>query len=30
MALHYAEDNLMTDIFGEDVGPPLGVFRATW
>src|SRR5438094_2110257 len=25
LALHYAEDNLgVTDIFGEDVGPPLG------
>jgi len=25
MALHYAEENLgVTDIFGEDVGPPLG------
>lgn len=31
LALHYAEDNLgVTDIFGEDVGPPLGgVFTAT-
>jgi 2-oxoisovalerate dehydrogenase E1 component beta subunit len=31
MALHYAETNLgVTDIFGEDVGPPLGgVFTAT-
>jgi 2-oxoisovalerate dehydrogenase E1 component beta subunit len=31
MALHYAEDNLgVTDIFGEDVGPPLGgVFTVT-
>lgn len=31
MALHYAEENLgVTDIFGEDVGPPLGgVFTAT-
>ncbi|HYO52622.1 alpha-ketoacid dehydrogenase subunit beta [Archangium sp.] len=31
MALHYAEKNLgVTDIFGEDVGPPLGgVFTAT-
>ena len=25
MALHYAEENLgVTDVFGEDVGPPLG------
>jgi 2-oxoisovalerate dehydrogenase E1 component beta subunit len=31
MALHYAEENLgVTDVFGEDVGPPLGgVFTAT-
>ncbi len=31
MALHYAEENLgVMDIFGEDVGPPLGgVFTAT-
>ena len=31
MALHYAETHLgVTDIFGEDVGPPLGgVFTAT-
>jgi len=31
MALHYAEDHLgVTDIFGEDVGPPLGgVFTVT-
>jgi len=31
MALHYAEENLgVTDIFGEDVGPPLGgVFTTT-
>lgn len=31
MALHYAEKNLgLTDIFGEDVGPPLGgVFTVT-
>ncbi len=31
MALHYGEDELgVTDIFGEDVGPPLGgVFTAT-
>ena len=31
MALHYAEENLgVTDIFGQDVGPPLGgVFTAT-
>jgi 2-oxoisovalerate dehydrogenase E1 component beta subunit len=31
MALHYGEENLgITDIFGEDVGPPLGgVFTAT-
>jgi len=31
MALHYAEENLgVTDIFGEDVGPPLGgVFTGT-
>jgi 2-oxoisovalerate dehydrogenase E1 component beta subunit len=31
LALHYAEENLgVTDIFGEDVGPPLGgVFTAT-
>ena len=31
MALHYGEQNLgITDIFGEDVGPPLGgVFTAT-
>jgi 2-oxoisovalerate dehydrogenase E1 component beta subunit len=31
MALHYAEENLgVTDIFGEDVGPPLGgVFTVT-
>ncbi len=31
MALHYAEENLgVTDIFGEDVGPPLGgVFTET-
>lgn len=31
MALHYAEENLgVLDIFGEDVGPPLGgVFTAT-
>ncbi|MFZ5439378.1 MAG: alpha-ketoacid dehydrogenase subunit beta [Myxococcota bacterium] len=31
MALHYAEENLgVTDIFGEDVGPPLGgVFTCT-
>lgn len=31
MALHYAEEHLgVTDIFGEDVGPPLGgVFTAT-
>jgi 2-oxoisovalerate dehydrogenase E1 component beta subunit len=31
MALHYAEENLgVTDIFGEDVGPPLGgAFTAT-
>ncbi|MFL5245666.1 MAG: alpha-ketoacid dehydrogenase subunit beta [Gemmataceae bacterium] len=31
MALHYGEDHLgVTDIFGEDVGPPLGgVFTAT-
>jgi 2-oxoisovalerate dehydrogenase E1 component beta subunit len=31
MALHYGEENLgVTDIFGEDVGPPLGgVFTAT-
>ena len=25
MALHYGEENLgVTDVFGEDVGPPLG------
>lgn len=31
LALHFAEDNLgLTDVFGEDVGPPLGgVFTAT-
>ncbi len=31
LALHYAEQNLgLTDVFGEDVGPPLGgVFTAT-
>src|SRR5437667_5131684 len=31
MALHYCEEHLgVTDIFGEDVGPPLGgVFTAT-
>src|SRR5437867_7544181 len=31
MALHYGEEHLgVTDIFGEDVGPPLGgVFTAT-
>jgi 2-oxoisovalerate dehydrogenase E1 component beta subunit len=31
MALHYAEEHLgVTDVFGEDVGPPLGgVFTAT-
>ncbi|MHB8878534.1 MAG: alpha-ketoacid dehydrogenase subunit beta, partial [Myxococcaceae bacterium] len=31
MALHYAEEHLgVTDIFGEDVGPPLGgVFTVT-
>ena len=31
MALHYAEENLgVTDIFGEDVGAPLGgVFTCT-
>jgi 2-oxoisovalerate dehydrogenase E1 component beta subunit len=31
MALHYAEENLgVTDVFGQDVGPPLGgVFTAT-
>ena len=31
LALHYGEENLgVTDIFGEDVGPPLGgVFTAT-
>jgi 2-oxoisovalerate dehydrogenase E1 component beta subunit len=31
MALHYGEDHLgVTDVFGEDVGPPLGgVFTAT-
>ncbi|MEW6055618.1 MAG: transketolase C-terminal domain-containing protein [Bdellovibrionota bacterium] len=31
MALHYCEENLgVTDVFGEDVGPPLGgVFTAT-
>ncbi len=31
LALHYAEENLgVTDVFGEDVGPPLGgVFTAT-
>jgi 2-oxoisovalerate dehydrogenase E1 component beta subunit len=31
MALHYGEENLgVTDIFGEDVGPPMGgVFTAT-
>jgi len=31
MALHFAEENLgVTDVFGEDVGPPLGgVFTAT-
>src|SRR5919112_1847755 len=31
MALHYGEENLgLTNIFGEDVGPPLGgVFTAT-
>src|SRR3954467_3682359 len=31
MALHYGEENLgITDVFGEDVGPPLGgVFTAT-
>ena len=31
MALHYGETNLgVTDIFGEDVGPPLGgIFTAT-
>ena len=31
MALHYGEQNLgVTEIFGEDVGPPLGgVFTAT-
>lgn len=31
MALHYAEENLeLKDVFGEDVGPPLGgVFTAT-
>jgi 2-oxoisovalerate dehydrogenase E1 component beta subunit len=31
LALHYAEENLgLTDVFGEDVGPPLGgVFTAT-
>ena len=31
LALHYAETHLgVTDVFGEDVGPPLGgVFTAT-
>ena len=31
MAFHYGEEHLgVTDIFGEDVGPPLvGVFTAT-
>ena len=31
MALHYGEEHLgVTDVFGEDVGPPLGgVFTAT-
>jgi 2-oxoisovalerate dehydrogenase E1 component beta subunit len=31
MALHYAEENLgVTDVFGEDVGPPLGgIFTVT-
>src|SRR5690349_21740528 len=31
LALHYGEENLaVTDVFGEDVGPPLGgVFTAT-
>ena len=31
LALHYAEENLeLKDVFGEDVGPPLGgVFTAT-
>jgi 2-oxoisovalerate dehydrogenase E1 component beta subunit len=31
LALHYAEENLgVTDVFGEDVGPPLGgVFTAS-
>ena len=31
LALHYAEENLgVSDIFGQDVGPPLGgVFTAT-
>ncbi|MEQ1876498.1 MAG: transketolase C-terminal domain-containing protein [Bdellovibrionia bacterium] len=31
MALHYAEENMeLKDVFGEDVGPPLGgAFRAT-
>ena len=31
MALHYAEKNLkLTDVFGEDVGAPMGgVFTAT-
>ena len=31
LALHYAEKNLkLTDVFGEDVGPPMGgVFTAT-
>ena len=31
LALHYAEEHLgVTDVFGEDVGPPLGgVFTAT-
>ncbi len=31
MALHYAEENLeLTDVFGQDVGPPMGgVFTAT-
>src|SRR3954451_17393372 len=31
LALHYAEENLgVTDVFGEDVGPPLGgVFTCT-
>src|SRR5438445_8240070 len=31
LALHYGEDHLgVTDVFGEDVGPPLGgVFTAT-